>query len=708
MPPDSMSSAGRLPASTAVESLPGVGAAAGRKLRQQGLATLADLLWMLPTGYDDLRAPLRVAEAVQRAPARPRACVQGIVRSAGFVPMRGRRVVRVSLGDGENDRAGGLTAWWFFAAHGILSLAKPGTRLLVLGRLAPAGRGSGAVVAHPELIRDAGQAGLRPRYPRLAGLGAERLRSLVHAALERVGVVPDPVPPEIAEREHLAPDGEGFSGVHRPARPEDLELLRLLHERLAWAESFASSWIRVRRDNEAAARALPVPDDAYAVEQLRQALGFAWTPAQARSIAEISPDLAQERPMRRLLSGDVGSGKTAVALAAAAQVVVGGGQVAILAPTTPLADQYLAATQPLSEATGARVALLTGATPSRERSAMEQQVAKGGIDVLIGTHVLLSGQLAFHKLALVIVDEQQRLGVAQRLALSRRRTDGIAPHLLTLSATPIPRTLALALRGELSASAIDDLPPGRTPVATRRVARSSWETDVMPAIRSALESGGNVFVVCPRIGDDADDASGPAAIERFEQLRKVLGKQRVVLAHGRLEPRVLQRALSAFRSGTTPVLVGTTVIEVGLDVPQATLMVIDGAESFGLSQLHQLRGRVGRSDRGGSCLLVHDAPLVEPARSRLEALIKLSRGADVARADLELRGAGELGGMRQSGDSGLLYLDDFSDAGWLERIPSDADRLEREDPDLSRPEHALLRLFIERLSERPEVRAEAG
>ncbi len=702
------SAAGHAPASAAVESLPGVGPAAGRKLRQHGLATLADLLWLLPSGYDDLRCPIGVAEAVELAAARPRVCVRAVVRSAGFVPMRGRRAVRVSLADEDADRAG-LTAWWFFAAHGILAVARPEQRLLVIGRLAPARRGSGAVMAHPELLRDDGQAPVRPRYPKLPGVSAERLRSLIAAALERVGCVPDPVPPRVADREQLARSGQGFRDVHLPEKPPRDAATHPIRERLAWAESFASSWLRTRREHEYGQDALPLPPQPQIIEQLQAALGFDWTPGQARSIGEIAGDLARSRPMRRLLSGDVGSGKTAVALAAAAQAVASGAQAAILAPTTPLADQYAAAAQPLVQATGARVALLTGATPSRERTQTQDAAARGDIDVLIGTHVLLSSQLEFRQLALVVVDEQQRLGVAQRLALSRRRAGGIAPHLLTLSATPIPRTLALALRGELSTSELDDLPPGRKPVSTRAVSRPGWNAEVLPAIRAALEADENVFVVCPRIGDDEDEeAAGPAAEERLRELSAALGKRQVVLAHGRLGPAALADALGRFRSGESPVLVGTTVIEVGLDVPRATLMVVDGAESFGLAQLHQLRGRVGRSARGGSCLLVHDEPLVEPARSRLRALERLSRGADVARADLELRGPGDFGGTRQSGDSGLVYLDAFADAPWLGRIPSDVEQLRDEDPALSKPEHALLRLFVDRLPERPEARAEAG
>ncbi len=680
----------------------------GRKLRQHGLATLADLLWLLPTAYDDLQDAVGVEQALGMAAERPRVCVRAVVRSAGFAPMRGRRAVRVSLAD-EAGGKGALTAWWFFAAHGILSVAKPGARLVVIGRLAPARRGAGAVMAHPELLRDADTSKPRPRYPKLPGLGAERLRSFVTAALERVGAVPDPVPPDVVERERLVAAGDSFRGVHQPEQLDDAAELRALTERLAWAESFAASWNRARLEREYGGSALPLPPALEAVERLRQSLGFEWTAAQRRTINEVSVDLSGERPMRRLVSGNVGSGKTAIVLAAAAQAVSSGAQVAILAPTTPLAEQYGATARALTEATGARVATLTGAVPARERGQIERGVADGGIDVLIGTHVLLSNELEFPRLALVAVDEQQRLGVTQRLALSRRRGGGVAPHLLTLSATPIPRTLALALRGELSTSELDELPPGRRPIATRTVDRGSWQAEVVPAVVEALDGGGNVFVVCPRIGDETDDdANGPTVLDRFAELEKALGAPRVVLAHGRLDPRALAEALRRFRSGESPVLVGTTVIEVGLDVPRATLMVVDGAESFGLSQLHQLRGRVGRSGRAGTCLLVHDVPLVEPARSRLETLVRLSGGADVARADLELRGPGDAGGTRQSGDSGLVYLDSFADAAWLERIPSDVERVGRDDPDLASPDHALLRLFVERLPERPEARAEAG
>jgi ATP-dependent DNA helicase RecG len=307
----------------------------------------------------------------------------------------------------------------------------------------------------------------------------------------------------------------------------------------------------------------------------------------------------------------------------------------------------------------------------------------------------------------VVVDEQQRFGVAQRRAMVEK--GALAPHLLTLSATPIPRTLALALRGELDTSLLDEPPPGRIPVTTELVARAAWQPSVLSAIEQALERGEGAFVVCPRIGsrdDDDPDDETPGVVLRHAELARRFGKAKVALAHAELPPRKLVEAVERFRTGVAAVLVGTTLIEIGIDVPHATLMVIDGAERFGLAQLHQLRGRVGRSTLPSRCLLVHDQPLQEPARSRLTALLELSDGATIARRDLELRGPGQLSGTRQSGDAGLLFLDAFAEAPWLERISDDVERVLGRDPKLEA--HTGLSLFVLRTLSGAELREAAA
>jgi ATP-dependent DNA helicase RecG len=483
---------------------------------------------------------------------------------------------------------------------------------------------------------------------------------------------------------------------------------RTFVERLAWAEAFARAWQRVLAEEalgkEPATALPPVPQ---ALTRLEAALGFALTSEQRQACAEISAELASARPMRRLLLGDVGTGKTAVALVAAAQCVLAKRQVAILAPTSVLAEQYLAAVRPLVEATGARVAFLAADLPAVARREAAEAIASGAADVAIGTHALLGEGVVFPKLSLVVVDEQQRLGVGQRLALVKK---GQRPHLLTLSATPIPRTLALALRGELATSTLRERPAGRGPVATSLVALED-QREVFAQARAAIKRGERVFWVVPRIeaAEDDEDEDEAGTIEaRAKALGRSLGKGSVGVIHGRMSGAEKRAAMQAFRAGDAPVLVGTTVVEVGVDVPEATLIVIEEAERYGLAQLHQLRGRVGRGARAGRCVLLH-GPLEGAARRRLEALVALDRGDDVAKADLELRGAGDLGGTRQHGEEDeLVYLDPSATYPWLERLDADVRSIRAADPALERAEHRVLGAFVARFERAITAREEAG
>ena len=668
---------------------------------------------MLPTGYDDLRAPLDVQDALRLGAERNRVAVRGTVVRAGIVPLRGRQAVRVVVASAGSKAT--LSAWWFFAAHGVLALAKPGTQVVLTGRLSPTRRGDSLAMSHPDIVLDDGSAlGVRPRYPRL-GLAPARLGKAITAALDALPQVPDPVPPFVREREGMPPLRELLERIHRPKAPPGHDDLEALRTRLAYAEAFTRAWERAEGEASLKGGALALPRNPGAIERLRLELGFAWTAGQARAIEEIATNLASSRPMRRLLFGDVGSGKTAVALAAAAQATAAGAQTAILAPTSVLAEQYLEAAGPLARALKAKVALLTSLARPSERRHLLRALADGTVDVVIGTHALLQEDVRFHKLGLVIVDEQQRLGVAQRLRLVRKgegAEEATRPHLLTLSATPIPRTLALAIRGELAQSTLDERPPGRTPVKTYMLPRTRFEEVAHRGIRTTLEKGARVFVVCPRIGGDEEEEdaieTGPSCLDRAEALARVFGEKAIVLAHGAMKQSQLSQAMRSFRAGETPILVGTTVVEVGVDVPEATLMIIDGAEHFGLAQLHQLRGRVGRGEKPGICLLVHDVPLGPAQKARLEALCRFERGADIAREDLRLRGSGDLSGTRQHGQEGLLYLDPLDEPPWLSRLGEDVARLREEDPHLEKPEHLGLRLALDRTRHELAVREEAG
>jgi ATP-dependent DNA helicase RecG len=703
-----------------VEKVSGLGPASREALATQGIVSVGDLVWLLPSAWDDLRAPLGIADAARLASESAlgrtaRVCVRGIVKSASLVPMRGRRAVRIVLAD-EGDPKKTLHAWWFFAAHGVLSSAKASSACLVVGRVmdkAP----RAPTIAHPDLVPDEPSSRIvRPRYPRF-GVAEATLRKSIATALRRVATLPDPVPPKIASREHMPSIESLLRALHGAvgAPPTDDER-RAVMERLAWAEAFTRVRARLeaeaRQGKDGKGRAPPLARDRAVLARFVAELGFAPTRGQTRAIDAISKELASASPMRRLLLGDVGTGKTAVALAAAAQCVRAGYQVAILVPTSILAEQYMDAAAPLARATGASIAQLTAALPAARRRLAADGIASGDIAVAIGTHALLAEGVRFSRLGLVIVDEQHRLGVAQRLALVEK---GLSPHLLTLSATPIPRTLALALRGELATSVLDERPKGRPPVATELRARGGFDA-IVADLRSTVLRGERAFFVSPRIEDDDDgdaiDGVGDptsGVVARAAELARKLAPAKVALVHGALSGDAKRAAMRAFRTGEAQVLVGTTVIEVGIDVPEATLMVIDGAERFGLAQLHQMRGRVGRGAVPGRCLLVHDAPLDAVARRRLEALAAHTDGADIARIDLELRGAGDLGGTRQSGiEEELLFLDPANPPAWLERIEADARAILRKDPTLAKVEHIALGMAARRFGAALSVREEAG
>lgn len=613
-----------------------------------------DVLSTLPTGVVDLRAPLAgpaLVEHVRRGGAL--VSIRGVVERVSVVPLRGRRAIRVAL------RSEGVLVelWWFYMNAAARTLA--GSIVVSGTPTADARRANVVRIVHPRVHAGGG---LEPIYA-VPGVSSARFAEVVAAALTRLPADPALVavhaPSDLAE--------------HRAAR-------ETMRRKLAWAEA---AWLvsrRLERERAiAGARARGLPRNEAVGAGLIAALGFEPTSAQLRAIDRIGESLERERPTRTLLTGDVGTGKTAVLLAAAAQAVAAGAQVAVLAPTTVLADQYRVALAPLVSATGARVELVA---PARTKKARALEA-----DVVVGTHALLGEHVTFDRLALVIVDEQQRLGVGQRLALVAKGGSTV-PHLVSVSATPIPRTLALALRGEIENLHLDERPAGRSTPSTRVLPRTAW-VDARRAIDEALASGDRVFVVCANIQAAEGEEGSPGAEARAKELRTALGGG-VALVHGGLEDDEIRAAIEAFRSGAARVLVGTSMLEVGLDIPEATLMVIDGADRLGLAQLHQLRGRVGRGARPGACLLVHDDLLTDLARARLVALTEATDGLAVARADLALRGAGDLDGARQAGAAaGLSWLDPLAD----EDLAQDAAQVVGSGRDLSSLDEDTQRVF---------------
>ena len=479
--------------------------------------------------------------------------------------------------------------------------------------------------------------------------------------------------------------GEALRTLHAPPRDTDPTVLAAgrhpAQRRLAFEELLAHHVaLRLRKRSVQAERAPPLADTGGLAHRLLGALPFRLTGAQARALGETERDLAGAVPMLRLLQGDVGCGKTVVAAAAAARAAGSGMQAALMAPTELLAEQHWRNFDAWFRPLGEPVALLSGSQPAAARRSAQAAIAAGDVRVVVGTQALFQEGIGFADLALVIVDEQHRFGVEQRLRLAEKGQQGGArlPHQLIMTATPIPRTLAMTAYADLDISVIDALPPGRTPVTTV-VVPESRRAQVVERIRAACATGTQAYWVCPLI-DESDELRAQAAEAAAEQLAAALPDVTLGLVHGRMPPAARERAMLAFRGGKTQLLVATSVIEVGVDVPNATLMVIENAERMGLAQLHQLRGRVGRGPEASTCVLLYRAPLSPLARARLEAIRRSTDGFEIARRDLELRGPGELLGTRQTGLAQLRVADLMRDADLLPRVQQCAERLLDGDP----------------------------
>lgn len=536
-------------------------------------------------------------------------------------------------------------------------------------------------------------------YPVLEGVGPATLRKLIGQALERLPpeAALELLPPHWLQDEQLPSLRSALLTMHRP--PVDTDPQQLLagghpaQQRLAIEELLAHQ-VSLRRQRIALQRfRAPQLRGGRLVQQLRKALPFQLTGAQQRVFEQIAHDLAQPAPMLRLVQGDVGSGKTVVAALAAMLAVEHGKQVALAAPTELLAEQHLANLRGWLEPLGVRIVWLAGKVTGKARAAAMAEVASGQAQVVVGTHALMQDAVVFHDLALAIIDEQHRFGVHQRLALrDKGAAAGSVPHQLVMTATPIPRTLAMAAYADLDVSAIDELPPGRTPVQTI-VLSAERRPELVERIRAACAEGRQAYWVCTLIEESEDTdkgaQNGPPRIEAqaaqvtFETLSAQLPGVRVALVHGRMKPAEKQQAMLDFKQGRTDLLVATTVIEVGVDVPNASLMIIENAERLGLAQLHQLRGRVGRGAAASSCVLLYQGPLSLMARQRLETMRQTNDGFVIAERDLELRGPGELLGTRQTGLASFRIADLARDAGLLPRVQVLAERLLDEAPEIA-------------------------
>jgi ATP-dependent DNA helicase RecG len=662
-----------------VATLRGVGPALADKLARLGVHQVQDLLFVLPMRYED-RTQISPMGSVRPG---QRAVVEGEIQLSD-VKYRGRRQLLCRIADGT----GSLTLrFFYFSAAQQAGLAR-GTRIRCFGEVR---RGPfGPEIVHPEYRRIGAEAApleevLTPIYPLTEGVPQGRLRALIDAALREAAAsgVRDWVPQDLLAKLELPPLLEALTMMHRPPREANLaELLSGRHpaqRRLAFEELLAHQLsLRLLRKAIQADPAEPLRDRERIEKRLLAALPFSLTGAQQRALAEVDRDLAAARPMVRLVQGDVGCGKTVVAAAAAARAVGSGLQAALMAPTELLAEQHFKNFDGWFRKLEIPVALITGSQPARTRRSALEATASGEIKVIVGTHALFQESVEFSRLGLVIVDEQHRFGVHQRLSLrDKGARGGQLPHQLIMTATPIPRTLAMTMYADLDVSVIDELPPGRTPIRTT-VFPQSRRSEIVERVHAQIRQGRQAYWVCPMI-EESEELRYQAAEETAEQLAEALPDVRVGLVHGRMPSREKERGMYQFKEGKIGLLVATTVIEVGVDVPNATLMVIENAERMGLAQLHQLRGRVGRGAHESDCVLLYGDPLSEVARARLKAIRETNDGFEIARRDLELRGQGELLGTRQTGLADMRVADLMRDSDLLPEVQSAAEILLKQD-----------------------------
>ena len=548
-------------------------------------------------------------------------------------------------------------------------------------------------IVHPDRVVDeAGLAKLplvEPVHGLTEGLQQRFMQKAIEGALERLPNLPEWQNPSVLAANKLGGFAESLRLLHHPREPGDIAPTSLARQRLALDELLAQQLaLRLMRGKLRRAPGREHKSAGRLAAAIEANLPFELTGAQKRTLDEIRADLSSDQRMLRLVQGDVGSGKTIVAALAMAHVAEAGRQAALMAPTEILARQHFERLEPIFDAVGLSTVLLTGRAKLSERPGLRAQISSGETRIIIGTHALITSGLIFDDLGLAVVDEQHRFGVTQRLALGAK---GEAADVLVMTATPIPRSLALALFGDMDSSVLDEKPPGRTPIKTRALPQSRIG-EVVDGLKRALESGARAYWVCPLV-EENEDLDLAAAEERFEDLRRIFG-ERVGLIHGRMKGAEKDAAMEAFQKGETRILVATTVIEVGVDVPEATIMVIEHAERFGLAQLHQLRGRVGRGSGESSCLLLYKGPLGEAAGARLTTLRQTEDGFRIAEEDLRLRGEGEILGLRQSGLPGFRLADIVAHARLLATARDDAELILRRDPDLTSERGQALRVLL--------------
>jgi len=676
------------PLFASLTSLPGIGPKLSKlfaRLTDRDPPRVIDVLFHLPSGTIDRRARPKLRDVV---PDTVVTVVVTVDRHRPAPPNRPRAPYQIYASDETAD----ITLTYFNARRDYLEKLLPvGERRIVSGTAAFY---DGMLqMVHPDRVVPEAEADklplVEPVYPLTEGLTLNVVRKAAEAALPRIPALPEWQDEAWLRQQGWTAFGAALSALHQPAEPDAIAPETPAWSRLAYDELLAGQLaLSLVRASQKRLSGRPSKADGKLAEKIIGALPYSLTPSQARAVSEINADLAKPERMLRLLQGDVGSGKTVAALLAAATVIEAGRQAALMAPTEILARQHHKTVAPLAEAAGLRVAILTGRERGRERADILARLQAGEVDLLVGTHALFQEEVVFRDLALAIVDEQHRFGVHQRLALARK---GEAVDVLVLTATPIPRTLVLTYFGDMDVSQLRDKPAGRQPIDTRAVPLGRID-DVVGAVGRALERGERVYWVCPLVAE-SEESDLKAAEQRHEELKQHFGEV-ADLVHGKMKGADKDAAMARFASGETRLLVATTVIEVGVDVPEATVMVIEHAERFGLAQIHQLRGRVGRGRERSSCLLLYRAPLGETAKARIEILRETEDGFRIAEEDLHLRGEGDVLGTRQSGMPGFRVARIEVHGALLEPARKDAQLILSRDPDLTSPRGEALRHLL--------------
>ena len=678
------------PAFKPITAIKGCGPRLAEQIGRLAGEHAVDLWWHLPSGLIDRRYQPKLAEAVAGRIVTLHLRVDRHQRPRGP-----RQPYRVLCGDGSGE----ICLVFFNARPDYLErLLPPGEERIVSGRLELFQEQP--QMTHPDLVVPpeewAAQEKVQPVYPLTAGLSLKVLSRIVAGALALAPELPEWLDPAFQARRGWPAWHTALLAAHRPQEEADLAPAAPARARLAYDELLAGQLaLALMRSRTGRKPAAPVRGNGRLQRKALAALPFAPTPGQQHCVAEIAADLASGKRMHRLLQGDVGSGKTLVALQAALIAIEAGHQAAIMAPTEILARQHAAVLQPLADAAGIRIAVVTGRDSDGRKSAVAEALAAGELDLVIGTHALIQSRMRFRSLGLAVIDEQHRFGVHQRLLLSARDRAGDGPaHLLVMTATPIPRTLTLALYGDMEVSRLEGKPPGRQPTITSMAPVDRLD-DAIARLRQRLDAGAKAYWICPLVADEDGAAEQAAAEGRARMLSAVLGAERVALVHGRLKPAEKEAAMARFADPEgAALLVATTVVEVGVDVPAASLMVIEDAERFGLAQLHQLRGRVGRGAERGRCLLLYAPPLTAMAQQRLQTMCDTDDGFLIAERDLELRGAGEVLGTRQAGLPKTRLADLAEHGELLAAARDDARLILATDPELQGPRGAALKVLL--------------